>query len=399
MNLAHGLIELPWWGYVVVALVFTHITIAAVTIYLHRHQAHRGLDLHPIVSHFFRFWLWLTTGMVTKEWVAIHRKHHAKVETVDDPHSPQTRGLNKVLWEGTELYRQESHNEETMKKYSFGTPDDWIERHLYLPRSQYGIAVMFVANVLLFGPLGITIWAVQMGWIPFFAAGVINGIGHYWGYRNFESDDTSTNVSPWGILIGGEELHNNHHAFPSSAKLSAKPWEFDIGWMYIRIFEIMGLAHVKKVAPRLTYEENKPAVDMETLRAIIVARLHVLADYARNVTIPVWQEEMRQATEGVRAMLEKARSRLIKNMDADDVAAKAELDAALSQSDKLKTVYQFRLRLQELWNRSTVSPERLLGSLQEWCAQAEATGIKALQDFARGMRSYAVATLPAPAAA
>src|SRR4030065_324241 len=228
-----GLIALPWWGYIVVTLVFTHITIAGVTIFLHRHQAHRALDLHPLVSHFFRFWLWLTTGMVTKEWAAIHRKHHARCETAEDPHSPQVLGIGKVLREGSELYRAEAKNQETLVKYGHGTPSDWIERHLYTPHSATGFTPMFIVNVLLFGPIGHTIWAVQMMWIPITAAGGINRIGHYWGYRNYEAADASTNIVPWGILIGGEELHNNHHTFASSAKLSSKWWEFDIGWVYL----------------------------------------------------------------------------------------------------------------------------------------------------------------------
>ena len=265
----NGLIDLPWWGYIVVALVFTHITIASVTIYLHRCQAHRALDLHPIVSHFFRFWLWLSTGMVTKEWAAIHRKHHAFCETVNDPHSPQILGIKKVFWEGAELYRKESKIPETMVKYGSGTPDDWIERHLYTPYSARGIALMAAINILLFGPLGLTIWAVQMAWIPVTAAGIINGIGHYWGYRNFSADDASTNIVPWGILIGGEELHNNHHAYATSAKLSSKWYEFDIGWLYIRSLEIVGLAHVKRIAPQVKLDLAKTLCDADTVQAVI----------------------------------------------------------------------------------------------------------------------------------
>ncbi|MEK7712259.1 MAG: fatty acid desaturase, partial [Pseudomonadota bacterium] len=288
-----GLIALPWWGYVVVALVFTHITIASVTIFLHRHQAHRALDLHPVVSHFFRFWLWLTSGMVTKEWAAIHRKHHAKCETAEDPHSPQVLGIRKVLREGSELYRAEAKNQETLDKYGHGTPSDWIERHLYTRHSAKGIALMFILNVLLFGPIGITIWAVQMMWIPITAAGVINGIGHYWGYRNYEAADASTNIVPWGILIGGEELHNNHHTFASSAKLSSKWWEFDIGWFYIRTLETFGLARVKKIPPELTYDKAKDHIDLETVKAVITARFVVMAQFAREVMARVHRDELR----------------------------------------------------------------------------------------------------------
>lgn len=278
-----GLIDLPWWGYIVVTLVLTHITIASITIFLHRHQAHRALDLHPIPSHFFRFWLWLTSGMVTKEWAAIHRKHHAKCETLDDPHSPQIYGIKKVLLEGSELYRKESKNLETLDRYGHGTPDDWIERNVYTKHSVAGVASMLIIDVVLFGPIGITIWAVQMLWTPVMAAGVINGVGHYWGYRNFRAEDASRNIVPWGILIGGEELHNNHHAYPTSAQLSNKWFEFDIGWMYIRILEMMGLAKVKKIAPKLNLNESKTACDLDTLQAVIAHRYEVLAKYTQSL--------------------------------------------------------------------------------------------------------------------
>ena len=251
-----GILDMPWWGYVIATFAMTHVTIAAVTIYLHRHSAHRALDLHPIVSHFFRFWLWLTTGMVTKEWTAIHRKHHAKVETIEDPHSPIALGIKKVLLEGSELYRAESKNMETMEKYGKGTPDDWIERNLYTRHSWQGVGVMMIIDLVLFGPIGLTIWAIQMLWIPINAAGIINGVGHYWGYRNYTCEDASTNIVPWGILIGGEELHNNHHAYGTSAKFSAKWYEFDLGWLYIRTLETIGLARVRRVAPS---SSTKPA--------------------------------------------------------------------------------------------------------------------------------------------
>src|SRR5215813_7398894 len=265
--LSHGLVPLPWWGYIVVTLALTHVTIAAVTIFLHRCQAHRGLDLHPIPSHFFRFWLWLTTGMVTKEWVAIHRKHHAKVETADDPHSPQTRGIKTVFWSGSELYRAEAKNAETLDKFGRGTPEDWLERNVYSRYLWEGIGLMLVVNVTLFGAVGLTIWAVQMAWIPVMAAGIINGIGHYWGYRNFSCEDASKNIVPWGILIGGEELHNNHHAYGSSARLSSQWYEVDLGWMYIRGLELVGLAKVRKVAPRIRFDRAKLTADVETLQA------------------------------------------------------------------------------------------------------------------------------------
>ena len=389
--LANGLLGFSVWGYIAVALVFTHITIVAVTIYLHRHQAHRALDLHPIPSHFFRFWLWMTTGMVTKAWSAVHRKHHAKCETAEDPHSPQVQGIQKVFWEGSELYRKEAKNQETLDKYGHGSPDDWIERNLYTGHSRSGIVLMFIINVLLFGAAGISIWAVQMIWIPITAAGIINGIGHYWGYRNYEPEDASTNISPWGILIGGEELHNNHHAFPGSAKLSSKPWEFDIGWFYIRILETLGLAHVKKVAPEPVIMLGKQEADLDTLRAVIVNRLHVLSHYCRDVIVPVVKDESRK----VGSSLERARRLLVRDQSLMDDTAKKRLNSVLERSVALKTVYQHKLSLQKIWQRSNSSQETLLHSLEQWCKEAEATGIKCLQDFALTLRGYA---LGAPAA-
>src|SRR5258708_79648 len=279
----HGLAPLSWWGYVVVTLVLTHITIASVTIFLHRSQAHRGLDLHPVIAHFFRFWLWLTTGMVTKEWVAIHRKHHAKVETDEDPHSPQTRGIRTVLLEGAELYRTESKNLETLDKYGHGTPDDWVERNVYTRHSWQGVGLMLAIDLVLFGPIGMTIWAIQMMWIPVTAAGIINGIGHCLGYRNFACSDASKNIVPWGILIGGEELHNNHHAYGTSAKLSSRWYEFDIGWLYIRMLESIGLATVRKIAPQLKVDRSKAVPDLATLQAVITHRYAIVTSYARSL--------------------------------------------------------------------------------------------------------------------
>jgi stearoyl-CoA desaturase (delta-9 desaturase) len=391
MNLlSNGLLGFSVWGYIAITLVFTHITIAAVTIYLHRHQAHRALDLHPIPSHFFRFWLWMTTGMVTKAWSAIHRKHHAKCETEEDPHSPQVLGLKKVFWEGSELYRKEAKNQETLDKYGHGAPDDWLERNVYTRHSRYGIVLMLIIDVLLFGAAGISIWAIQMIWIPITAAGVINGVGHYWGYRNYEPEDASTNVSPWGILIGGEELHNNHHAFPGSAKLSSKPWEFDIGWFYIRVLETLGLARVKKVAPEPVIMPGKQEADLETLRAVIINRLHVLSHYCRDVIVPVFKDELHKADSSRQALFARAKRLLVRDQSLMDETAKKRLDNVLERSITLKTVYQHKLSLQKIWQRSNSTPETLLHSLEQWCKEAEATGIKRLQDFALALRGYAL---------
>ena len=391
---AHGLLPMPWWGYVVIGVVFTPITIACVTIFLHRAQAHRALDLHPIASHFFRFWLWLTTGMVTKEWVAIHRKHHAKCETAEDPHSPQTRGIRKVLLEGTELYRAESRNLETIEKYGQGTPDDWMERNLYTRYSWEGVGLMLVLNLVLFGPIGATIWALQMAWIPITAAGIINGIGHYWGYRNFACADASRNVVPWGIIIGGEELHNNHHAYGSSAKLSSQWFEFDIGWMYIRILETCGLATVRKVAPKLKVRAQGKAVpDATTLQAVIANRYAVATSYARSLKAACAAELAQLRQRGTQHADIPTAGRLKSWLFVDNAGALAETDRAkLAQvrehSKALHTIYAMREELSALWERSTESTEQLVSRLQDWCRRAEASGIAPLAQFSMQLKRY-----------
>ncbi|MCZ6895290.1 MAG: transposase [Gammaproteobacteria bacterium] len=384
-----GLVQLPWWGIVVVALVFTHITIAAVTIFLHRCQAHRALELHPLIAHFFRAWLWLTSGMNTREWTAVHRKHHAAVETEEDPHSPQVHGIRTVMLKGAELYQENASNRAVLERYGFGTPDDWIERHLYTPHSFVGIVLMFIVNVVVFGPIGITIWAVQMIWIPIFAAGIINGAGHWWGYRNFETADASTNIVPWGILIGGEELHNNHHAFASSAKFSVRPWEFDLGWFYVRLMQTCGLAEIHTLAPgRPVVDRTKPVPDFETLKAVVGNRLHVMAEYGRMVVKRVHKEELRNAAADIRRVLKPLRPLMLRAEERLNDLERGTLRDALAQSKPLEVVYRFRLQLQEIYEQRTASRESLLDSLQEWCRHAEATGIKALEDFAQTLRGY-----------
>jgi stearoyl-CoA desaturase (delta-9 desaturase) len=381
-----GVLDLPWWGYFAYTLILTHITIAGVTIYLHRHSAHRALDLHPIPAHFFRFWLWLTTGMLTKHWTAIHRKHHAKCETVDDPHSPQIFGIRKVLLQGAELYRKEGRNQETLDRYGYGTPDDWLERNIYC-HDRWGIAIMLVTNVILVGPIGITIFAVQMLWIPFLAAGVINGIGHYWGYRNFQPADASTNIIPWGLLVGGEELHNNHHAYATSAKLSNRWYEFDIGWMYIRILEIMGLAHVKKIAPKLVLDNSKTSCDLATLQAVLTHRYEVIAKYATSLRQTCAGEV--QALKGAGIDMGKLKRWLRIDKAALPAAELEQREAAIRQSKKLATVFTMRDELAQVWQRSTASKEQLVKQLDDWCHRAEASGIEALQKFSRQLRCYA----------
>jgi stearoyl-CoA desaturase (delta-9 desaturase) len=388
-----GWLDLPWWGFVLVALALTHITIASVTIYLHRCQAHRALEMHPVVSHFFRFWLWLTTGMVTKEWAAIHRKHHAKVETPDDPHSPQVHGINKILWLGVFLYVKESANKETMERYGHGTPDDWMEHNVYTPNSVWGLWVMGALNIALFGLVpGMLILLTQIVWIPFWAAGVINGIGHFFGYRSYDVTDASTNIVPWGILIGGEELHNNHHAFASSAKLSSKWYEFDIGWMYIRILELLGLATVKRVAPTPRFAEPKAAVDLDTLHAVIANRYDVLSRYAKSFrrTYADELERLRHWSPRDAEVLRSLKRALLRGQSAAG-SERARLAEALKHSRALSTALAMRHELAALWERSSASKEQLLRQLQDWCRRAETSGIAPLVDFSWRLRSYALA--------
>ncbi len=380
--------DLPFWAYVIVVLALTHTTIACVTIFLHRHQAHRAIHLHPIASHFFRFWLWLTTGIVTREWVAIHRKHHARVETADDPHSPRQLGIRKVLAEGAELYRREARNTETLVRFGHETPDDWLERNVYGGRSWHGILIMLALNLCLFGAPGLTIWAVQMMWIPFFAAGVVNGAGHYWGYRNFESPDASTNIIPFGILIGGEELHNNHHAFASSARFSSRWYEFDLGWCYIRVMQVLGLARVRKLPPVPLIDRGKQHIDLETVQAVIENQLHVMAQYARDVIGTVYEEERVGADRAARDVLRRGRRLLLRHERLVDAGGVQHLEALLARHPALRVAYEFRQRLQALWQERTASHDSLLEGLRNWCEAAESTGIKALQEFARTLRSY-----------
>ena len=394
--LSHGLMPLPWWGYVVVALALTHVTIASVTIFLHRAQAHRALDLHPIVSHFFRFWLWLTTGMVTKEWVAIHRKHHAKVETPDDPHSPQTRGIETVFWKGSELYRAEAKNLETLDKYGRGTPDDWIERNVYARYSWQGVGLMLMIDLMLFGPIGLTMWAVQMLWIPVTAAGVINGIGHYWGYRNFACTDASTNIVPWGILIGGEELHNNHHAYGSSAKLSSRWYEFDLGWTYIRLLSALRLATIRKVAPKLAVTKSgKQVPDLTTLQAILTHRYAIATTYARSLRTACAAELAQlRARAGNHDFHLPSMRKVRQWLAADGIGRLADRDRmalalALEHSKAIATIYAMRQELNALWERSTESSEQLLARLQDWCRRAESSGIAPLAQFSLQLKRYA----------
>lgn len=390
--LTGGLAGLVWWELLIVLLVFTQLTIFSVTLYLHRSQAHRGVDFHPLLNHFFRFWTWLTTSMITKEWVAIHRKHHAKVETEEDPHSPQTKGIGNVFWRGVELYREARGQRADIEQYGKGAPDDWIERRLYTRYATGGPVLLLFVNAALFGLPGVALWAIQMAWIPFWAAGVINGLGHWWGYRNFESSDTSTNLTPWGVWVGGEELHNNHHAFPSSARFSMRRWEVDIGWMVIKGLEKLRLAKVLRVAPSLDIRPNIAVPDADTLKALLSHRFQAMTDYQRNVLKPALKEEAAQAGAKLRALLpRKLRRGLVDDGRWLKPDAREQLRAWVSQRPRIRALVEHRARLSALLEARSHDAAERLKALQAWCHEAEASGIRALQDYSARLKGYALA--------
>jgi stearoyl-CoA desaturase (Delta-9 desaturase) len=388
----HGLLGLSAWGYVLASFFMVQLTVFAVTLYLHRDAAHRAVDLHPAIRHFCRLWLWLTTGISTREWVAIHRKHHARCETPEDPHSPQVEGLRKVLLEGAELYRAEAANRETLAKYGRGTPDDWLERNLYAGRASLGIGITVAAFLLLFGIPGIIMIAVQLVSQPLLAAGIVNGVGHYAGYRNFESPDASRNVTPWGLFLGGEELHNNHHAFPSSARFSIRSWEVDIGWGLLRVLSVLGLARVRRTAPQRVIAPAATEPGLETVRAVVVARMHVMRDYARMVTLPVLRAEFDALRRHIPERAGRLRRLLVRERALLDARARQRLAEILENNQSLATVHEFRERLKAIWSGTASSNEKLIAQFREWCAEAEASGVRALQDFATTLRGYSLRT-------
>lgn len=390
VSMIFGYLNLSFWGYVLATLILTQITIASVTIYLHRNQTHRALTLHPIISHFFRFWLWLTTGMVTAEWVAIHRKHHATTDVEGDPHSPAVKGIKKVFWEGAELYREAKNDREMVAKYSHGTPTDWVEQKVYTRHNGKGIFLMLFINLILFGIPGLSIWAIQMVWIPLFAAGVVNGIGHYWGYRNFECQDRSRNIIPWGFWIGGEELHNNHHTFASSAKFSVKWWEFDLGWMYIRALSFLGLAKVKKLPPKLAMKEDKLQVDLETVKAVISNRFLVMSNYYKTVIRPILKLEKQVclSNEDDRKLLRRAGRLLKRESSLLSLNARSRLESLLAARERIRLVYSYKQSLQNVWLKTASSQKELIEALQLWCQQAEESGLEVLRQFAQQLKGY-----------
>lgn len=384
-----GVMNMPWWGNVVYLIVCLHLTNMAITIFLHRMQAHRALDVHPVISHFCRFWLWHRTGIITKAWTAIHRKHHAKCETPEDPHSPQILGIQTVLWKGAELYRREAKNQETLDRYGQGTPDDWVERNVYTAHSALGIYTLFFVELFLFGVPGIALWAAQMAWSPLGAAGVINGIGHYWGYRNFECTDAARNISPIGLLLGGEELHNNHHTYPTSAKFSIKPWEFDIAWGYISLFKFLGLAQIKRIAPQVSLNSNKKAIDVDTIKDLISNRFQVMTRYTQEVILPIYKGLMDSQSVKMSGAVKKALMRnpvLLKDED------QARLQELLQKHPRLNQLVEMREQLSQIWNRTTATQKELIEALQNWCQEAEALRIHSLNEFSNYLKSYALKT-------
>ena len=387
--LTQGLVNTTWPYLVLYFIVVSQLTIFSVTLYLHRSQAHRGVDFHPLIAHFFRFWSWFSTAMVTKEWVAIHRKHHAKCETEEDPHSPQFYGIKKVLLDGVDLYRNARRDSSITEKYGKGTPQDWIERNVYSRHPEMGPTLMLFLAFALFGLWGVVIWACQMIWIPFMAAGVVNGLGHWWGYRNVESDDTSTNLTPWGLIIGGEELHNNHHAFPSSAKFSLRSFEFDIGWAMIRFFNLIGMARVLRVAPSLDIREDVVAPDNDTIKALLTHKFQVMTDYFRGVTAPTLRAEAAETEGGLKGMPRRLRKALSSGGRWLDHDARERLGTWLNQRPTMATVMEYRRRLHELMEGR--NGEAMLEGLKQWCREAEASGIRSLQEFATRIKGYRLA--------
>ena len=390
--LSGGLLQFGWWGMLAYLLVVTQITIFTVTLYLHRSQAHRGVDFHPVIAHFFRFWSWLTTSMITREWAAIHRKHHAKCETEEDPHSPQVKGIGTVFWRGVELYREARADRASIEKYGKGCPDDWIERNVYTPHATLGPTLLLFISFALFGFKGVAVWAIQMAWIPFWAAGVVNGLGHWWGYRNFETTDTATNLTPWAFWIGGEELHNNHHAFPSSAKFALRRFEFDIGWSVIKLLEKARLAKVLRVAPTLDVRPNIAMPDSETLRALLAIRFQAMTDYYRGVTLPALREEAASAGARMRALLpRKLRKGLADDGRWLDDEQRARLQAWMAERPRMAQVAEFRARLAQVLDDRSNDAQATLQRLHAWCAEAEASGIRSLQAFSARLKGYALA--------
>ncbi|MBL4660663.1 MAG: fatty acid desaturase [Alcanivoracaceae bacterium] len=392
--LQHGLLDFSLFQIIVTLLIATQITILAVTLYLHRDQTHKGLKLHPVIQHFFRFHLWMTTGMLTKDWVAIHRKHHATCETKDDPHSPQFHGIKTVLYSGVELYTIERHNQKTLDKYGRGTPDDWLEKYIYTKFHFWGIALMFLIDVALFGAIGITFWAIQVIWIPFFAAGVINGLGHWSGYRNYSTNDCSTNLTRFGVIIGGEELHNNHHAFPSSCKFSHIKGEYDWGWFVIRALKAVGLAKINKTVPVLEQRKDSAnTVDLEAVKAMLTHKVNLLQVYVKDVIKPAISQEYDLRSQ----QFKKSSDKFINSMSIDwrflDDEAREIFKQYINTSPTIETIIKYRDELKEIWESKGKSTDQMIEAIREWCQKAEKSGVEVLQVYAKKLQTYRLKTV------
>ncbi len=387
-----GLWALNGWQTLAYTLVFTHISIICVTVYLHRCMAHRAMDMHPALAHFFRFVGWFTIATITKEWVSVHRKHHAKCETEDDPHSPVVKGLKTVLLTGAELYNTEIHNEETITRYSKGCPDDWIERNLYQKYKLLGVFILLAINIVLLGPIGITVWAIQMMWMPFHAAGIINGVGHAMGYRNFECADASRNITPVAIWIGGEELHNNHHTYPNSAKLSVKKWEFDIGWMYIRFFEILGLVKNVRRVPVVHVYNNKLELDFYAALAAANNRFQIMAKFYQSVIKPAVSEQKKHAGQSLQPLFKRAKRIIAKEDSLLTDSYRQQLSQLVEENEMMETIYDMKMQLLQVWKKRTSSRDELLAAMQDWCKKAEESGIRVLEEFAQSLKQYSTKT-------
>ncbi len=384
----YGLANLSWWGYILVTLLWMHVTMMAITLYFHRDQAHRSVDLHPAMRHFCRFWLWMNTGASTREWVAVHRKHHAHCEQEGDPHSPKLFGLNKVVWQGAELYQAEARKPETVEKYGRGTPDDWLERNVYVPHRNAGIVLLVVVDLVLFGIPGITMVAFQLGTMPMLAAGVINGLCHAKGYRNFETNDASTNLWPIGLFVAGEELHNNHHAFPTSARFSMRRHELDMGWLHLKVLSMLGLARIRRVAAHPELAEETKVPDLDSLRAVIVNRMHILRHYTNNVTLPLLRRELDGAGENTRSVFKAAQRLLRRDPQMLDELSSRRLAEIIERHPRVRAVLEYRNELRSLWEGAHRSNESLLAEFREWCRRAEASGIQGMEDFVVYLRSF-----------
>jgi stearoyl-CoA desaturase (delta-9 desaturase) len=384
----YGLVPLPWWGYVVWTLLWAHVSLMAITLYFHRDQAHRSVDLHPALRHFFRFWLWINTGAPTRQWVAVHRKHHALCERDGDPHSPVIYGLRRVVLQGAELYMDEARKPETVEKYGKGTPDDWLERNVYGRFDYTGIGLLVAFDILMFGAAGIIMVAVQLATMPVLAAGIINGVCHSKGYRNFETNDASTNLWRFGLLIGGEELHNNHHAFPTSARFSLRPGELDMGWLHLKVLSALGLARIRRVASEPDLGTTSPAPDLEALRSVMINRMHVLRAYMHDVTLPVLRRECESLGSNAKAVVPRVRRWLTWHPHLLDESERRHLGELVEQLPSFNLVLKFRNELKSLWEGAHTSNERLLEDFRQWCRRAEDSGNQYLSEFAAYLRSF-----------